>query len=416
MDDNEFFFLEFVSPNKYRNLNLNRVVNSIQFTIIILSIFYSILFVLFILQLYRLVIKERKFRSTLAFYIAIVIAVASRAITLAIIFFNENIKQQFSLSYFLLILPDMINVCVYVFLVWNYFLQYSNSHILLGNDIQLFELDHSSESTITNRNLFIFTFLYMVAFIVLSVLTMVSILEEETLSYINSFFNILTPFFAIVYWIYLLCKYSGSPLKDVAFKSKLKWSFVVCIIWTAARMAEGIVNISNGKFYIQKVIEELLKPDSEDYIISLVATLFLSISEIVPSLLTLNTNVIDFYLIEEDKKQRLVEISFDQIDNNYIDKDDNIEDIEGLINNDPIHRNRIKSESLENRIVLQREFIISKKDFTIGPELQFKTKHSLGSIYTGNLNNLNIAIRSIEFDRLSRYDLETLNKDIDEIM
>lgn len=396
--------------------NLKKVVNSIQFTIIILAIFYSILVVLFVLQLYRLVLRKIKFKSTIAFYIAIVIAVASRAITLSIIFFNENIKQQFSLAYFLLILPDMINVCVYVFLVWNYFLQYSNSHILLGNDVQLFELDQSSESTITNRNLFILTFLYMLTFTILGVLTMVQILAEETLSLINSFFNILTPFFAIIYWTYLLCKYSGSPLKDVTFKSKLYWSFIVCIIWTAARMAEGIVNISNGKFYIQKVIEELLKPDSEDYVISVVATLFLSISEIVPSLLTLNTNVIDFYLIEEDKKARLVEISFDKIDNEYMDKDDNMEDIENFIINDPAQRNRIRSESNENRIVFQREFIISKRDFTIGPEIHFKTKYSLGSINTGNLNNLNIAVRTMEFDRLSRYDLETLNKDIDEVM
>jgi hypothetical protein len=42
-------------------------------------------------------------------------------------------------------------------------------------------------------------------------------------------------------------------------------------------------------------------------------------------------------------------------------------------------------------------------------------KYGFGSIYKANYNKSEVCVRNIKFDRLSRYDLEGLQKDMEEI-
>jgi hypothetical protein len=42
-------------------------------------------------------------------------------------------------------------------------------------------------------------------------------------------------------------------------------------------------------------------------------------------------------------------------------------------------------------------------------------KNGFGKIHKGIHNNTDVCIRNIKFDRLSRYDLEGLQKDLDEL-
>lgn len=64
----------------------------------------------------------------------------------------------------------------------------------------------------------------------------------------------------------------------------------------------------------------------------------------------------------------------------------------------------------------KEEVFINKADIKILEETLSSRKNGLGKIYKGFHKEYEIADRIIAFDRLSRYDLEGLSKDIDEIM
>ena len=58
--------------------------------------------------------------------------------------------------------------------------------------------------------------------------------------------------------------------------------------------------------------------------------------------------------------------------------------------------------------------MINYKDIIMS-DIILNSKKSLGMIYKSKLNGNDICCRLLNFDRLSRYDLEAFSKDIDEI-
>ena len=59
---------------------------------------------------------------------------------------------------------------------------------------------------------------------------------------------------------------------------------------------------------------------------------------------------------------------------------------------------------------------MNKNFLNVSDEIIGTRKNGLGKIYKAQYKEFEIAARIITFDRLSRYDLEGLSKDIDEIM
>jgi len=65
--------------------------------------------------------------------------------------------------------------------------------------------------------------------------------------------------------------------------------------------------------------------------------------------------------------------------------------------------------------LIREEILVKKNLYTISDELIFSKKHGLGKIYKFECKNKTVATRVIEFERLSRYDLEGISDDIDQI-
>jgi hypothetical protein len=66
--------------------------------------------------------------------------------------------------------------------------------------------------------------------------------------------------------------------------------------------------------------------------------------------------------------------------------------------------------------IKREEILVNKKYFEISEELIFNRKYGLGKIYKSECKKFPVATRVIEFERLSRYDLEGLSNDINQLL
>ncbi len=76
----------------------------------------------------------------------------------------------------------------------------------------------------------------------------------------------------------------------------------------------------------------------------------------------------------------------------------------------------MKSKSRNSILRKKEDVLINKNKLKVSEEIISSRKNGLGKIYKGFFKDCEIADRVIVFDRLSRYDLEGLSKDIDDIV
>jgi hypothetical protein len=140
----------------------------------------------------------------------------------------------------------MINVCVYVFLVWYFYANFILSHINLANDVNLF-LNSEDTPSITNKTytaLYIISPFYIASYITLCLLTIAEVIEKEDLSVINCYISFTTPVLFFGYYLFLLIKFSGRPYISEKLKMQVRRIFIIVIIWSLARIVNNhIINI-----------------------------------------------------------------------------------------------------------------------------------------------------------------------------
>jgi Zn-dependent peptidase ImmA (M78 family) len=69
-----------------------------------------------------------------------------------------------------------------------------------------------------------------------------------------------------------------------------------------------------------------------------------------------------------------------------------------------------------NMEIKREEILVIKKYFNISEEIIFYRKYGLGKIFKSECKNFPVATRVIEFERLSRYDLEGISDDINQLL
>jgi hypothetical protein len=115
----------------------------LPFSLIALSIFYAIVAIVAVLRFFKVLRSKSAIKISTAFYITMFIAAVARAVSLVLIAINMEPDQEKE-SYFLIfiylmiIVPDMTNVCLYVFLVWYYYANFMLSHVNIANDLSIF--------------------------------------------------------------------------------------------------------------------------------------------------------------------------------------------------------------------------------------------------------------------------------------
>lgn len=115
----------------------------LQFSLIALAIFYLVIAFVSIFRIYKVTRNRSAIKISISFYLGMFLASIARAICFILISLHlvpevtsEEIGQ--TIIYILLVIPDNLNICVYLFLAWYFFANFIQSHINLANDLGLF--------------------------------------------------------------------------------------------------------------------------------------------------------------------------------------------------------------------------------------------------------------------------------------
>ncbi len=112
----------------------------LQFSLISCGIFYAIICIFSLLRFFRVYNSINKVTNvSLFFYLSMVIAALARGISLTLISMHLEEKENLELFVNLMIIfPDMLNICVYIILLWYYLATFMIAHVNLANDLKLF--------------------------------------------------------------------------------------------------------------------------------------------------------------------------------------------------------------------------------------------------------------------------------------
>lgn len=231
----------------------------LQFSLIALALFYLVTGIYAIIRLVKVSCSKSAIKISIAFYSGMLVAALSRALALYMISINmipkkkelnhtdakpgpEDDPTEKALNifiYLMLVMPDMINVCVYLFLVWYFYAHFILSHINLANDLSLFlKEDRPTISNKTYTLLYIILPGYMIVFTIMCILTFTSSIGSASLYITNAFFNIATPILFFAYYVFLLVKLSGRPYINDQMKNQVTRIFIIVVIWSCARMVK----------------------------------------------------------------------------------------------------------------------------------------------------------------------------------
>ncbi len=112
--------------------------------LIALGLFYLVICLISILRCIQVWKSKSSIKVSISFYTGMFITSLGRGITLYLISLElvpEKIDKDKAITvfiYLMIIIPDMLCVCVFIFLVWYFYANFILSHINVANDLNLF--------------------------------------------------------------------------------------------------------------------------------------------------------------------------------------------------------------------------------------------------------------------------------------
>jgi hypothetical protein len=215
--------------------------------LLVIAIVYIIVIIFSIMRIVKVSMTKNAIKIAIAFYCSMLTASLARAITLYFVSGLSTIvtdetktgdaKTNF-LFYLFMVIPDMLNIGVFLFLSWYYFAHFILSHINLANDLHLFTKHDVPE---ISKKTYIFLYItitaYTITYLILCILQYTrQFNEQNTIFIINSIFDLGTPCLVVGYYIYLLIKFSGRPYIHDKAKEQSKKIFWVVVFWSMARI------------------------------------------------------------------------------------------------------------------------------------------------------------------------------------
>lgn len=116
----------------------------LAFALVALGIFYTVICLIAISRFFQVWKSKSAIKISMSFYLGLFITSMGRGLTLYLISLKlvpDNIdinKPSSVFIYLMIIIPDMLCVCVFIFLVWYFYANFILSHINIANDLNLF--------------------------------------------------------------------------------------------------------------------------------------------------------------------------------------------------------------------------------------------------------------------------------------
>ena len=363
--------------------------------------------------------KKKKHRIWIPFYILLFFCTIIRGGSL--VYFGLTLIREDQSEKTLEILmssPYMVYLFLYLLLILHFLIYYINAHINIANDRNIFnnEIPNLTRNTII---LLIIVFpIFLIVFTLMSIFALLGIIAQWTLIKMISIFNIASPSILIIYYVFLNCKFSGRPYKDELKKKNTKIIIKNCILWSATRIISGIIYLALKITDLQSLIDPDLinkkneDPGKEKTIVNIILiTLFFIFLELFPIYFSLEDNLAKTF-IKGNQQNDLLLIQNNDENNNIIKNP--LDSLNVSLKNDEEIQKGINITT--NSIKLDvKDYLIKEEDLIIGEKI-FERKNGLGVIHKGKYKNNDVSIRIIKFDRLSRYNIEDIIGDFDQII
>ena len=388
----------------------------INLALMILSLFYFFFAILSLILMIKLIrSKERLYNISYFFYSGLFLTTIFRTTNLIIICFKKDDVQNSNFLFnILVLLPDMLLTCFFFILVWHALIHFIVSHINVANDTNL-SLNLNDDDPKIKKKIYYVLYVimpfYLVGFSILYIFNYYDMIKLSTFMMILAIVNIVSPFLILfINYFFFIFKFSGRPYKDENSKNETKYIIYITIGFGVARIVSGGVELFL-KFFL-KDIKEIKKLNNDLWKIFLLVAYYF-FTELLPTYFITGN---DFYKTFLYKKNEII--------NNI--KNEEESSITNNISNNNISNSLIKNseKNFEENIIIQNEkktnnnnnnklinFIIKFKEIEIKEEL-FYRKNGLGKLFKGKYNNNDVVLRILNFDRLNRYEIEEIQKDI----
>ena len=310
--------------------------------------------------------------------------------------------------------PYMFYLILYLLLIFHYLIYYINAHINIANDRNIF----NNENPILTKKTIILLILvfpiFIIVFILMSIFALFSIIAQWTLIKMISIFNIASPSILIIYYVFLNFKFSGRPYKDEHCKKNARIIVRICILWSTTRIISGIIYLAlNLKDLRSLIYDELLEGGNNGKTVNIIIIfIFFIVLEVFPIYFSLESNLAKTFIKEEQSHSNDLLIQNDlnddlirnSVDSSSVGSKNEQELQKGSI---IINTNQIKKDI--------KEYLAKEEDIIIEDKL-FERKNGLGIIHKGKYKNENVIIRIIQFDRISRYNIEDIIRDFEQLI
>lgn len=389
--------------------------------LLILSLFYFFFAILSLILMIKLIrSKESLYNISYFFYSGLFFTTIFRTINLIIICIkNDDVQNSNFLFNILVFLPDMLLTCFFFILVWHALIHYIVSHINVANDTNL-SLNLNDDDPKIKKKIYYVLYVimpfYLIGFSILYICNYYDIIKLKTFMMILAIVNIVSPFMIlIINYFFFIFKFSGRPYKDENSKNETKYIIYITIGFGVARVVSGGVEIFL-KFFL-KDIAEIKKLNNDLWKIFLLVAYYF-FTELLPTYFITGNDFYKTFLYKKNEIMNNVKNEEESIITNN-NSNNNINTSNSLIKN-----SEKNFEDNSNNIIIQNEkkannnnnnnlinFIIKIKEIEIKEELYYR-KNGLGKLFKGKYNNDDVILRILNFDRLNRYEIEEIQKDI----
>ena len=401
----------------------NEEFSPMYITLVILDLFYAFFCLISIIRLFQILSSKKRYNISIVYYIAILCAMIARGSAFMMTIFDfekesskaeNNAKNK--VHYLFLLVPDMVQICVFLVLVWHFLTHFIISHINVANDVNLFtdkEEDTPKLHKITNNVIYFVIPVYVIVFCIMCLLFVINQMTPEEFMIANGSIGLATPFVFMGYYIFINVKFSGKPYKTKQLEKEITHILTITYIWSLARVFIGVSEIILSTIWNSFFIDYIIDGTSDMNIINcVIVVLFFMLTEFIPVYLSLDSEMMKTFVKDNSTKDNSLLLP-------------NTSDVENMLNNSQqvflfessgieseiVNKNKLNTPKLDIKdIVIQNENEIAIKN-----EIH-SHKNCLGTIYKGEYKGKEVVCRVIKFDRLSRYDLESVSKDIEIIL
>ena len=382
-----------------------------EITLTILALFYGFFCLISLFRFFKVLSEKKVYKIAYSFYIAIFMSSLTRGGNLVVLVTQLDdiisVGSNHWIKYLILALPDMVYIIVFLILVWHFLSQYITSHINVANDLGVFlNEDVPSMKKKTNYVLYGVIPAYIAGFILIGVLYAILANTDENkkaIMTIEGGISIATPFIFLGYYIFITVKFSGRPYRGKSEEEDVNHIFFVAVVWCLDRVIVGIAYIVAVKIFSVYIVDISQISKIRDWIFIVV---YFIVAEFIPLYFALDFSLMKTFIENEPPL-------LSQTDEESAPEPSRNANLFESESEAPSNQ-RKSSVRYPSKQDVQNLIITNGSDIVLDQEI-YSRKNGLGKLYKSTYKGQTVCSRVILFERLSRYDLEGISTDIQNI-